>query len=369
MTVTARELSQSLWFFVGQVDGDGPTRCIPIHSTPFLIGRRPDLALCLPRPTVSTVHAELRFQHGQPILRDLKSTNGTYVNGRRITEAELDDESLVLFADAAFRMQRQTTGFQGRTVCEDVLDRALALVQFDKLMRESAVIPYFQPIVEIEGQQTVGHEVLGRSNLIGLESPHEMFHAAACLNLELELSRMLRWEGIRVTSTVPQLTHVFVNTHPLELEKPGLVESLEAIRRFNSSLTITLEIHEAAVSNLDTMRNLQTQLQELNISLAFDDFGAGQARLVELIEVRPDYLKFDMQLIRGIDQASAPRQQMLASLVKMTSELGILPLAEGVETTGEHQTCREIGFRLAQGYLYGKPAPSHLYQGNPVTPS
>jgi EAL domain-containing protein (putative c-di-GMP-specific phosphodiesterase class I) len=53
---------------------------------------------------------------------------------------------------------------------------------------------------------------------------------------------------------------------------------------------------------------------------------------------------------------------MLASLVKMTTELGILPLAEGVETIGEHQTCRELGFRLAQGYLYGKPAPSQLYQ-------
>src|SRR5690242_2753736 len=104
MTVSARELAQSIWFFVGQVDEAGPTRCIPIHSTPFLIGRRADLALCLPRPTVSTVHAELRLQDGKPILRDLKSTNGTFVNGRRIvTEAELGDESLVQFADAAFR--------------------------------------------------------------------------------------------------------------------------------------------------------------------------------------------------------------------------------------------------------------------------
>src|SRR5262249_46703695 len=153
---------------------------------------------------------------------------------------------------------------------------------------------YFQPIVELDNQQTVGHEVLGRSNMIGLESPYEMFNAAACLNLELELSRMLRWEGIRVGATVPQLTHLYVNTHPLELEKSGLFESLQAIRQFNSSLVITLEIHEAAISNLDTMRTLQTQLRELNIGLAFDDFGAGQARLVELTEVRPDCLKFDM---------------------------------------------------------------------------
>lgn len=361
--VLQREQSQSVWFLSGQIEATGPIRCLPIHTSPFLVGRRTDLALPLPRPTVSTVHAELREQDSSLILRDLKSTNGTFVNGRRVTtDTLLAEDDLVQFADVAFRLRRQVARHQGSTVCEDVLDRAMALVQFDKLMRERAVNPHFQPIVELRNQQPVGYEVLGRSKLFGLESPGAMFQAASRLDLELELSRMLRWEGIRIGATVPQLNHLYVNTHPSEVGAPGLVESLEAIRQLNSSIALTVEIHEAAVTDIKSMRELNRELKRLNIRLAFDDFGAGQARLIELVEVRPDVLKFDMTLIRGIDQASSQRQQMLGLLTQMSREVGSIPLAEGIETEAEHQTCVELGFELAQGFYYGRPAPSQLYQ-------
>jgi EAL domain-containing protein (putative c-di-GMP-specific phosphodiesterase class I) len=104
------------------------------------------------------------------------------------------------------------------------------------------------------------------------------------------------------------------------------------------------------------MRSLQAALQELNIGLAYDDFGAGQARLVELAEVPPDYLKFDICLIRDIHRATADRQRMLKSLVDMVTDLGIAALAEGVETADEHEACQQLGFSLGQGFYYGKPA-------------
>ena len=94
--------------------------------------------------------------------------------------------------------------------------------------------------------------------------------------------------------------------------------------------------------------------------LAFDDFGAGQARLCELAEVRPDYLKFDREMIRDI-HISPQRQQMLAHLVQLVIELGVTPLAEGIETAEEGETCRQMGFRLAQGFYYGRPAPVPTY--------
>ena len=73
-------------------------------------------------------------------------------------------------------------------------------------------------------------------------------------------------------------------------------------------------------------------LKRLDIKLAYDDFGVGQSRLNELAEVAPDYVKFDMSLIRGIDSATPQRQQVLAALVQMVHNLGITSLAEGVET-------------------------------------
>ena len=101
-----------------------------------------------------------------------------------------------------------------------------------------------------------------------------------------------------------------------------------------------LEIHEAAVTCGEQMRTLRTALNELQIGLAYDDFGAGQARLVELVDVPPDYLKFDMKLVQNLETASMERQRMLASLVKMVHDLGITPLAEGIETAGDHEICR-----------------------------
>ena len=81
---------------------------------------------------------------------------------------------------------------------------------------------------------------------------------------------------------------------------------------------------------------------------------AGQARLLELVEIPPDYLKFDMSLVRGIDRAPVTRVRMVRSLVTMVRSLDIACLAEGIETKAEYNTCKDLGFTHAQGYLLGR---------------
>src|SRR5256885_16736849 len=111
------------------------------------------------------------------------------------------------------------------------------------------------------------------------------------------------------------------------------------------------------------MRELRAVLYALEMRLAYDDFGAGQARFVELVEVPPDFLKFDMKLVQGLHTASLARQQLVGSLVQMASDLGILPLAEGIESEEDGIACRELGFVLGQGYYYGRPAPAKTFGG------
>jgi EAL domain-containing protein (putative c-di-GMP-specific phosphodiesterase class I) len=263
----------------------------------------------------------------------------------------------VQFANVAFRIRRQAAHNSGHTVQDNACDRAMTLVQFDKLMAQRAVTPFFQPIVTMAAQEIVAYEVLARSRLFGLETPKEMFGIAAELNLEVELSRMLRWEGVESGRAFAEPPHLFVNTHPRELVAPGLIESLEALRENYPSQRLTLEIHESAVTDGAQMAEIRAALIELNIGLAYDDFGAGQSRLNELVECPPDYLKFDMSLVRDIDSALPTRQQVVATLVQMVRKLGILALAEGVETEGESETCRQMGFDLGQGFFYGRPAP------------
>ena len=348
-----------VWFLVGPYDSADTVRYLPVYTLPFVIGRREDLTLSLSYRTVSGVHAEIVEAGKSLVLRDLGSTNGTYVNGKRVTEpVELREDDLVQFANIAFRVRQQASHERSQTIQENACDLALALVQFDKLMAERAVSPFFQPIVTLATREVQAYEVLARSRLFGLETPKEMFDVASQLNLEVDLSVMLRWEGVQASLAMAEPPHVFLNTHPREMAGPGLIDSLRKLRAAHPQQQMTLEIHESAAADVSCMAELRPGLTELSIGLAFDDFGVGQSRLNELSEVAPDYVKFDMSLVRDIDAASPQRQQMVATLVQMVNNLGIRSLAEGVETEAEDETCRQMGFELGQGFLYGRPAPA-----------
>ena len=183
-----------------------------------------------------------------------------------------------------------------------------------------------------------------------------MFLAASQLNLEAELSVMLRLAGMERGCNLPEMPTLYLNTHPAEIVQCGLVNSLRDLRAKFPNQPITLEVHEAATTSVDMMKQLRQALDSLDMQLAYDDFGSGQSRLVELATVGPDVVKFDIKFIHEIDLAPPRQQQMVASLVRMVRELNIIPLAEGVEREEEHNVIVEMGFKLGQGYLYGRPA-------------
>lgn len=352
---------EDVWFLSGPTGPGDSLQHTPIDQHPFIVGRKSGVAMKLQFRTVSGNHAELRILDGKLVVHDLESTNGTYLNGKRVTEPVfVSDEDLIHFAEAPFRVRRQSpTGMTAGTISENVCDQALALVQFDRLMSQRLVRPHFQPIVTLCGSKTIGYEILGRGSVFGLESVGAMFQAAEQLNLEVELSRLLRWEGLRVGREIPDQPTLFVNTHPKEMEDGGaLIDSLAKVRAMASNSEIVLEIHEAAITNPKSMQRLHASMRALDIRLAYDDFGAGQARLAELIEARPDFVKFDIGLIRGLDVADQNRMRMMRSLVTMVRDLEIKALAEGVETVEEAEACDELGFDLAQGFYFGRPAPA-----------
>jgi EAL domain-containing protein (putative c-di-GMP-specific phosphodiesterase class I) len=349
-----------IWFLSGALEPRDTLRHLPIDEESFTVGRKAGSSLKPQFKTVSGNHATLAVRDNQLYLTDLSSTNGTFVNGERIQgEVRIEEEDLIHFAEAPFRVLRQSpTGQSAGTFARNVCDEALALVQFDRMMSEKLVRPHFQVIVDVATRNVIGHEILGRGSVFGLESVAAMFHAASQLNLEVELSQLLRWEGIRVGRDLPTRPNLFVNTHPKEMEDAGkLIDSLVKVRQMSGNTDLVLEIHEASVTNRNVMRELAAAVKDLEIELAFDDFGSGQARLAELIESRPDYVKFDISLIHGIDHASDARRRMLETLVQMVRDLEINALAEGIETPTEAEACQEIGFDLAQGYFYGRPAP------------
>ncbi len=349
----------SSWYLEGLV-GDPPSlRQVSVNTLPFRIGRRPEASFRLNGVGVSKDHAEIHKVNGQLVLRDLGSRNGTFVNGSQIQhDAPLKHGDVLHFANQEFRLTNQSAADYGRTMQIDSSDWVRSIGQFEKLFAPGTATPFYQPIVSLPDGGLLGYEVLARSSVDGLCNPGHMFNVATRLNMEAALSRLFRHEGVRQGLDLHGHPNLFLNTHPTELSDEGLIESLIELREAAPTVQLTLEIHEAAVTDLDKMTRLHASLEELDIHLAYDDFGAGQARLVDLIEVPPDFLKFDIALVRDIHRAATQRVQMLETLVRMAHDLGVAVLAEGIECQAEGDACAQLGFDLAQGYHYGKPAPA-----------
>lgn len=350
-------LEEVEWYLCGAITEGDRARETVISKSRFQAGRRSTCDVRIAWSTVSGVHAEFVKTANALFLRDLGSTNGTFVNGRRIsTAAVLSEGDVIQFGGAEFRIRSRNEDDSRGTVHWSGQGVTSRLIGFEQLVSGNGLIPHFQPIVKLSDVSTVGFEVLARSRIPEFPTPREMFETAAQLDRENDLSEASRTVGVEHGSGMPADQTLYLNTHPTELQGDRLIRSLEKLREDAPDQALSLEIHEAAVIDLRATAELKERLTELNIELAYDDFGAGQARMLDLVEVPPDVLKFDISLIRNINNASPKRHKMVRTLVEMVLDFGISPLAEGIETEAEAEACRHLGFDLAQGFYFGRPA-------------
>ncbi|WP_404304395.1 EAL domain-containing protein [Neorhodopirellula lusitana] len=358
MTIIHSPTTAVTWTLTEYGSGQNQRRTIQIPNRPATVGRSDQADLCFAVSSISKLHAKLWTENGCLYVRDLGSTNGTHHNGAPIHQAKLAEGDLLQFANAVFRVGRKDDSNIDGTMEESLIPWAQTLLTFDRLISERSVIPHFQPIITMDRQSTPGYEVLARSNLAELKNPAAMFEVAERLGQDATLSELMRDESARLLTKANRFdAQIFMNTHPVEFGTDRLMDSLRQLRDNYPQLRFTIEVHEGAVTQLDQMRSLRSAITDLGMELSYDDFGAGQGRLLELVEVPPHVLKFDMQLIRDIDSASKNRQELLRSLVRIAQDSGSVTLAEGVETEAEHETCVQLGFELGQGFLYGRPTP------------
>ena len=99
------------------------------------------------------------------------------------------------------------------------------------------------------------------------------------------------------------------------------------------------------------------RIRREGFGLALDDVGTGYATLGTLEAARPDYVKMDASLVRGIHE-NLIKQELLSSLVKVGRRLGAEVIAEGVETADETAAVRALGARYGQSFHFARPAPA-----------
>lgn len=363
------------WLLEGFVGAGGAAERVALPQLPCRVGRDPSLPLTLPHHSISRSHAEFFERDGALWLRDLGSTNGSYINRERLTgEGRLRHGDIIHLASVELRLlctepdaddeEDSQTRFT-----ETPLSSRLApgLASLEELLSGQLLAACFQPIVDTRGG-LFAYELLGRgAHPLLPESPGPLFRVAESMpGKAAHLSSLMRRQGVSVAMAHCIEQPIFINTHPEEMETPDVVlADVAALRAEFPAAQLVLEIHENAVTDLIQLKRFVDALAATNVDLAYDDFGAGQARLQEMIEVPARYIKFDIALIRGIHQAPLHRWRLLEALVGLARDMGVVTLAEGIEEPGECEACRELGFDLLQGYLFARPAAEPGYR-NPL---
>jgi len=359
-------------WFLESVSANGAQVDFVISHLPCRVGRSKESDLVIANLGLSRVHAVLtRDISGQIRVTDENSTNGTFVNRRRVEgHCLLHENDVIHFASAEFKLRSQLAEQEAAPPFDEMhtmlipVNMALSEnvsskeIDFSELIMGNGLSGAAQPIVDARTRQVVGYELLGRANHPNLpNSPIELFGLAETMDREVDLSQAFRDFGIREFTQRDDGNVLFINAHPKETFSEGFITSLAHLRKSSPNLGIVVEIHESAVTEPAKLRELAERLDKMGIRFAYDDFGAGQARLLELADVPAHFVKFDMSLIRGLHKASERKQQVVRDLVRMVLATGSVPLAEGVEDEEEARACIEMGFVLIQGYLTGRPVP------------
>jgi EAL domain-containing protein (putative c-di-GMP-specific phosphodiesterase class I) len=210
-----------------------------------------------------------------------------------------------------------------------------------------------QPIVRAADGSLYGRELLLRSVSARLPDPASVLEAAERLGRVRDVGRAVR--RLAAAVAVPPGTSLFVNVHSLELEDEELQSSASSFAA--SAQAVVLEVTERG--RIDAVKDLQgriARLRELGFRIAVDDLGAGYAALNSFASLRPDVAKLDMALVRGVDR-DPYRRRLVSSVTSMCRDLGILVVAEGIETEAEKATLIELDCDLLQGFLIGPPLP------------
>lgn len=236
-------------------------------------------------------------------------------------------------------------------VVGEASDRATLEDSFERTLESLWMA--FQPIVRADGS-LFGYEALMRSREPLLPHPGAVLDAAERLAQLPALGRRIRKLSLLALARAPADALLFLNLHPQDLLDDCLYSELAA--NPEGSRRLVLELTER--SSLDAVQGVPERVQELRrlgCRLAIDDLGAGYAGLASFVQLEPDIVKLDMSLIRDADKSPLKRK-LIGSLTSVCQELGVLVVAEGIETVEEQAVAATAGCHLMQGYLFGKPS-------------
>jgi diguanylate cyclase (GGDEF)-like protein len=296
-------------------------------------------------------------------LGDGAATLTTSVGYACFPEDAADREALLDAASRALRACKRAGGDQLVCYTEELgaenAGAAQAAAHAKALSRSLAAGSFrfvYQPIVRVADSTLFAYEALCRPTDEGFRHVGELLETAVRTGRIRELGRSLRRI---VVDPMPQLdpqVSLFVNLHPQDLSDDQLLEAETHLSRW--AQRVVLEVTETeAIRDYDRARSRIQALRQHGFRVALDDLGSGYSSLNLLAQLEPDFVKLDMELVRGVRMAGRTAR-LVKHLVEFCREEGFTTVAEGIETEEELQAVTDLGVDLVQGYLLARPAPA-----------
>lgn len=229
------------------------------------------------------------------------------------------------------------------------------------MLAEQRFTSHFQPIVKADNISAVfAQEALLRGidqdgNLV---APNRIFSTAREANLLFQLDRVARQTAIREAARHKVSDRIFINFAPTAVYDPAycLRTTVSAIEQAGIPHgNVIFEVIESEQSqDINHLKNILRFYRDAGFLIALDDFGSGYSSLNLIHQLRPDFIKLDMELIRNVHQ-DAYKALITRMILELAQSLNIKTIAEGIECAEELHWVRTHGADFVQGYLIAKP--------------
>jgi EAL domain-containing protein (putative c-di-GMP-specific phosphodiesterase class I) len=234
-----------------------------------------------------------------------------------------------------------------------------------KIMKNSSMSTFFQPILKLITGETIGFEALNRPDVTNLFLSTEEFYEFVgqsnqvflfeCFCRNISLKRFMeRLKG----SLSKKSTLLFINIHPRVLMDSNYQsgETLQLLSNLGiDPKNVVFELTErSAVTDFSMFEKVLSHYRSQGFRIAIDDVGSGYNSLKTLIYLKPEFIKLDKSLIQNIDQ-NLEQQQLVNLIIEYAKQSETEIIAEGIERAKELAFIRQHGVHYAQGFALGKP--------------
>jgi len=222
---------------------------------------------------------------------------------------------------------------------------------------------WFQPVVDLEARRVAGFEALvrWRHPVRGLVSPAEFIPMAEESGLIVSIGEWVLDRGAQALRALDDSPDggpprfMSVNVSGRQLEAPGFVEIVRRAVDVVGGSRLHLELTEGVLIQSVGAREVVRACKDVGAGLFLDDFGTGYSSLAYLNELPFDALKIDHSFAKKVEDPDG--RTLILAIIGLARTLGREVVMEGVETATQRDAYRAMGGRLAQGYLFARPAP------------